>query len=103
MRLLALMLCVLLASPLAFVARADDDDDDHDRARAALERGDILPLAHILQIVRDNVGGRVIEVDLDEDDGIYIYEIEVVMPDGRILKVEIDAATGRILKIEEDD
>lgn len=44
-----------------------------------------------------------IEVDLDEDDGMMIYEVELVTEDGRLIEVELDAASGRILDLDEDD
>ncbi|WP_231486938.1 PepSY domain-containing protein [Paracoccus pantotrophus] len=47
--------------------------------------------------------GRVIEVDLDDEDGMMIYEAELATPDGRLIEVEIDAASGRILALDEED
>ncbi len=47
--------------------------------------------------------GRVSEVELEEEDGMTIYEIELVTPDGRLIEVEIDAASGRILALDQDD
>lgn len=94
MRYLLVLIC-LLASP-AFA------DDDHDRAREALARGDILPLTHILAIVEREVGGRVIEIDFDGDDGRYIYDVEAVSRDGRLVELSIDAATGAVLKRDDE-
>lgn len=88
---------VLLAAPVQA-----SDDDDHDRARAAFERGVILPLSQITAIATDRFGGRVIEVEFDEDDGRYLYELEMITGSGRVIEVEIDAGTGRILKVEND-
>jgi len=77
--------------------------DDHDRARRALERGEALPLATILPQVEAALGARVIEVDLERDDGRFVYEFELIDARGRILEAEVDAATGRILEIEGED
>ena len=41
--------------------------------------------------------------ELDEEDGMMIYEVELATPDGRLIEVEIDAASGRILALDEDD
>lgn len=87
-------LLVLLALLLAMPAMADDDDD-HDRARAALARGEILPLSRILAVVNQEVGGRVIDVDLDH--GRYVYEVEVVSRNGRLVELSIDATNGVVL------
>ncbi|WP_088624795.1 PepSY domain-containing protein [Oceanicola sp. 22II-s10i] len=98
MRPLALLLCCLALPVLA-------DDNDHDRARRALQAGEILPLSEILERAETARPGRVIEVELDRDDGRWIYELEMVTDTGRLYEMELDAATGAILKIEaeEDD
>ncbi len=96
----AALLAFLLAG--AVVPATADDDDEHDRVRAMMERGEVLPLSAILEIVAREAPGEVIEVDLDEDDGEVIYEIEVLNERGRVLEIEIDAVTGEVLEIEED-
>ncbi|WP_026988628.1 PepSY domain-containing protein [Fodinicurvata fenggangensis] len=96
MRYLFPLLLLLASSALA-------DGDDHERAREALERGDVLPLTRILEIAEKDTGGRVIEVDLEHDDGRYLYELELITPDGRLLELELDGATGRILEREFED
>ncbi len=98
-----MMRSICLAILLMLSAPAIADGDDHDRARAALERGDILPLSRILAIVEKTWGGRVIEVDLGRDDGRFVYEIEIVTPAGRLLEAEIDAATGDLIENEYED
>lgn len=105
------LLALVLVLPLVAVSAAlasgghddHDDHDDHDRARAALERGAILPLAEITAIAQAAYGGRVIEVEFDEEDGGFIYELELIRIDGQMIEVEIDATSGGILKMEADD
>lgn len=91
------LLSLLLLAATAVPALADGHHD-HDRAREALRRGEILPLARILEIVEDRTGGRVMEVDLDREEGRYVYEIDVMTGDGRIVELEIEAATGSIIE-----
>jgi uncharacterized membrane protein YkoI len=98
--------CFLIAaSPLAFgaaAAWADDDDDDHDRAREALQQGRVRPLAEILAEVGPDLGGHVVGVEFDDEDGTYVYEFRVVTDTGRLKKVYVDATSGRILDLEDD-
>lgn len=96
MRRLLVILALLLAAPALA-------DDDHDRAREALARGEIMPLSRILAVVEREVGGRVIEIDFDRDDGRYVYDIEVVSSDGRLVELKIDAATGAVLERDYED
>lgn len=88
---------------LAFASPAHAGDDDHDRARAAVERGAILTLNRILEVAARDTPGRVIDVELDEDDGRYVYEVEIIGHGGQIVEMKIDAASGRILEREIDD
>lgn len=96
MRLLLILAVLLLVAPALA-------DDDHDRAREALARGEILPLSRILAVVEKEVGGRIVEIDLDREDGRYVYEVEAVSPNGRLVEISIDAATGAILDRDYED
>ena len=51
--------------------------------------------------VKVRVGG--VGAELELDDGIYIYEIEVVTRTRRVMELEYDATTGELLDVEEDD
>lgn len=93
----ALALIALLAAP----AFADDDGKhDHDRARRALERGEVLPLERILAVVRARIPGEVVRVELEREDGMWIYEVRVLDAAGRRIEVHVDAAKAIILKIK---
>ena len=73
-------------------------DEDHDRARAALERGEILPLHAILEKIGRDYPGKVIEVELEREHGRWIYELRWLMRGGALVKLEIDARSGNVLK-----
>lgn len=95
---------LLLALSLPFAAQADDGKDDTlDLARAAVERGEILPLAEAVAELLERVPGRIVEAEFERDDGLAIYELELVTEDGQLIDAEVDARTGAILEVEEDD
>ena len=73
------------------------DHGDHDRARAAVEAGQIRPLAELLADVERRYVGRVIETDLDREDGRWIYQFKLMPPTGRVFELELDAATGALV------
>ncbi len=47
--------------------------------------------------------GKVLEAELESEDGKVIYEVEIVNATGEIREVEIDAQSGKILSSELED
>ena len=77
--------------------------DDHDEAKHLLETGEILALEAILEKVRLVQSGTIIEVELEKDHGKIIYEIELLISDGKVLELKFDAKTGEHLSTEIED
>lgn len=98
---------LLLAAALLVPAPLADGQPaalpDYEIARDAVERGEILPLAQVMALLRESHPGRVVEVELELSDGALVYEVELVTPDGRLIEVEVDAAKGAILAMDEED
>ncbi len=98
-RLLPLVVAMTLwATPLAGWA---DRHDDHDRARAALQAGDVLPLDRVLQQVAQSHPGQVMAVELEREQDRWVYELKLLQPGGALLKLEVDAKTGEVLRRKE--
>ena len=91
----------LLLMLAAAGARADDIGPE--MARKLLSEGRIRPLAEILDVVKAAVPGETVEVELELDDGIYVYEVKQLSSGGRVREIKTNAATGKIVKIEDDD
>ena len=92
---------VLAAATLALalgIAGPAHADKDADRARAAVQSGEILPLSRILEAVSQQYAGDVIGVELDRDDGVWQYEVKLLLPGGSVAKLEYDARTGVLPK-----
>ncbi len=77
--------------------------DEHESARRLREAGDILPLEEIIARVRAEHPGRIIEAELESEDGRYVYEMEVLDESGRVTELEIDARSGERIGYEEVD
>jgi hypothetical protein len=87
---LVLMLCPLAASAGEHQDRGHDERD-HDRARRAVQAGEVLPLQEVLNRLSRRQPGQVLEVELEGDAGRWVYEIKLLQPDGRLLKLKLDA------------
>jgi uncharacterized membrane protein YkoI len=94
---------VLLATvAIAGPGRADDGHD-HDRARQALEAGEILPLKTILDRVEREYPGQVLGVELERQDTRWIYKIRVLRSGGTMLGLKLDGRDGTLLSSKERD
>lgn len=75
---------------------------DHERARQALQAGEIMPLDKILAIVGSKQPGQILEIELEDERGrdgkIWVYEIKGVAADGKVFKMKVDARTGEVLQ-----
>lgn len=71
--------------------------DDHERAREAVESGQAQPLRYILEVLERSHPGRVLEVELEQHHDQWIYEVKLLQPDGRLVKLKVDAKTGAVL------
>lgn len=88
--------CGLVTFPLAAVAARDDGQ----RVQAAREQGRIVPLEQLIAQVAASIPGRLLAAELEEDDGVLVYELKWQLADGRRLEIELDARDGRWLKLE---
>lgn len=75
----------------------------HDDARALHKAGDIVSLETVLASLRDIKQGRVIETELEEKHGRYVYELELVDTEGKVWEYYFDAKTGELLESEQED
>lgn len=74
----------------------DDDDDD------AVPTNTAITVEEAKRIALEQVPGVVYAVELDSDDGIAYWEIEIRANDGALYDVEIDADSGRVIEVDRD-
>ena len=99
-RFIAVLMSLFLFLPLSPHSLADND---HERARSALESGEILPLQTIIAKLEQIYPGQILEVELDRDDDLWIYEIKLVRDNGVLIKIKLDASDGRLLGVKGRD
>lgn len=91
--------CVLCAAVLAVPSARASGKDDHDRARQAVQAGQVLPLPTVLERLQREVPGQVLEVELEQERERWIYEIKLLTPAGQLTKVKLDARTAEVLRV----
>lgn len=94
---------VLTAMLLFLGAAPSVADDDHDRARRALEAGEIMPLRAVIDRVEAEYPGQIIEVELESDDGVWLYEIKLLRSGGVLVELKVDAREGTLIGIKGRD
>jgi len=99
MRISPPALPLLLAAALAASAPQTRAGDDHERARAALQAGEILPLKTVLDQLARSYPGQVMKVEIERESDRWIYEIKLLQSDGRLSKLKLDAQTGALLSM----
>lgn len=97
-RLLLIATLALTAGP----AVADDDHRQRDDINAAVRKGEILQLSEILERVKPQIDGKILEIEFENRKNNPIYEIYVLDRSGRRLEYEVDARTARIISLEDD-
>lgn len=79
-------------------------DLDQDEALRLRREGVILPFEQMMkQLEQQHPGSTLLEAELEEEDGVLVYEVEILTPSGVVRELELDARNGKILKDEEDD
>jgi len=96
-QLLALMLC-------ACCSLASARDLGQDEALRLRERGEILPLEEILKFALERYpNSKLLQVELEEKQGAYVYEVELVTPQRVVRELKFNASSGNLTKDKEDD
>jgi uncharacterized membrane protein YkoI len=93
--LAAVLLAAAMTTPLAVRA----DKGDHERARQAVQAGEVLPLPVLLERLQREQPGQVLEVELEQAKGSrqWIYEIRLLKTGGGLVKLKLDARTGTVM------
>ena len=100
-RLTGALAGLLVLGSLAPMTQARDLNQDE--ALRLRKEGVIRPLETLLQQVNERYPqARLLEAELEEEDGQYRYEIEILVGGG-VRELEIGAMDGTIMKDEVDD
>ncbi|MDN3698492.1 MULTISPECIES: PepSY domain-containing protein [Vibrio] len=74
-------------------------DEDQDEVYDAVQAGLIKPFSELYAAVESQLNGRLIKVELEEDDDEWVYELKLVHKNS-VIKVEYNAATLEMIEIK---
>lgn len=77
-------------------------DIDQATARKLSASGQVLPLEKIHEKARAIKPGKVLESELENKHGQYVYEVELLDDKGIVWEIKLNAKTGQLIKLEED-
>lgn len=80
----------------------DYDKENEDDSGTRIPVTTAIDVNQASKIALEQVPGTIIAVDLDTDDGVVYWEIEVRSTDGSLYDIEIDATTGRVIEVDRD-
>ena len=76
--------------------------NDHEKAIKAVNEGEILTLDQILQKINKNFDGRVVSINLkDNEKGLFgwVYDIMMIDVDNKVKQIRVDAGTSTVLSV----
>jgi uncharacterized membrane protein YkoI len=62
----------------------------------------VIDLGSAIESTLRQVAGDVLKVELENEDGRYVYEVKVLATNGRVREVKLDAKDGSLIEIEDD-
>ncbi|WP_244225172.1 PepSY domain-containing protein [Vibrio aquaticus] len=74
-------------------------EEDQDEVFEAVKKGYIRPFSEMYAAVERDLYGRIIHVELEEDDDVWVYELKLNY-DNNIIKVEYNAETLEMILIK---
>ncbi|HZH59314.1 MAG TPA: PepSY domain-containing protein [Metabacillus sp.] len=86
----------------AKVNKVKEKDDDDDINAESISNSSFITEEEAIELAKTKINGELIEIDFDEDDGRYVYDMEFRTATGEA-EITIDAKTKDVLEFENDD
>lgn len=80
-----------------FIPPAYPDDDIPGYQQLETE---VVPVEQLFQKVQREFEGIILELELEEEDLRWIYEVKILTPQGNVLKIDYDAKTMAVLTVK---
>ena len=108
MKIIIFIAFFLNFSPLkAFAQEIENNSiNDHEKAIKAVNEGEILTLDQILEKINKNFDGRVVSINLkDNEKGLFgwVYDIMMIDVNNKVKQIRVDAGTSTVLSVISGD
>lgn len=103
MKIGLLFLALALGTTNSFTIKADDEDDLSGQTLQWLKEGKVLPLESLLERYDKRINGRLLDVEVEREGEIIIYELKIIRDESVIYEIKINAKTGEWLTEEIED
>ncbi|MEJ2765013.1 PepSY domain-containing protein [Photobacterium sp. MCCC 1A19761] len=87
-------------SPGGLAAPSVDISEDQDEVIEAVQQGRVQPYTALQLVVSQQLNGRIIKVELEQDDDQWVYELKLIDPENNIIKVKYDASSLTMIEIK---
>tara|TARA_R110002167_G_scaffold45323_6_gene136136 strand:+ start:6135 stop:6467 length:333 start_codon:yes stop_codon:yes gene_type:complete len=94
---LGIRLVLSLVIGLGLTGSTQADALDQDEVLTLIKQGDVLPLETLLQRHRERLQGRLIDLELEHEQGRWLYELELIDSQGIVREYKVDAKSGEWL------
>ena len=100
-----LLLLLLLNLNISILNAQENNDSilsDQEKAIKAVNEGEILTLDQILEKINSNFNGRVISINLkDNEKGLFgwVYDIMIIDNNNNVKQIRVDAGTATVLSV----
>ena len=88
---------LFISAGLAIGHEGEDKDKDSRQAMSAK-----VTMEEAMQTAKTKFPGRVVESELESEDGALVYEVKIVSASGEAQEIEVDAQSGKILDSESE-
>jgi hypothetical protein len=87
----------LSSSLFGLVSPAYPDDDVGEYQHL---KDKVVPVERLFKQVQTEFEGIILELELEEEESRWIYEVKLLTPQGNVLKIEYDAKTLALLTVK---
>ncbi|MDH5353323.1 MAG: peptidase M4 [Gammaproteobacteria bacterium] len=101
MKMMYLFLALVAGTTSSHLLASDDISSN--KIRTMVKSGEILSLESILSRYSEKEYGKLLDLEVEWEQQVLIYELEFLRSDGRVIELEIDARNGQLLQQEIED